>query len=73
MAPDDVTKRSYIDLVGALHHVALDGNRNAVFIWSIEMCFMFVAKINVIFIRPLYEAVILYDCIIKEILMHLLM
>ena len=33
MAPDDVTKRSFID-VGALDHVALDQNRNVVFIWS---------------------------------------
>ena len=27
---------------------------------------MFVAQINVIFMRPLYEAVILCDCIIKN-------
>ena len=57
MVPDDV--------VGALDHVALDENRNAVFICSVEMCFMFVAQINVIFMRPLYEAVILCDCIIN--------
>ena len=46
----------------------LDENRNAVFtsIWSVEMCFMFVAQINIIFMRPLYEAVILCDCIIKS-------
>ena len=33
-------------------HVALNENRNAVFIWSIEMCFIFVAQINVLFMRP---------------------
>ena len=57
MAPDDVTLRSFIDVVGSLDHVAIDENRNAVFIWSFEMCFMFVAQINVIFMRPLHEAV----------------
>ena len=62
MAPDDVTKRSFIDVIGALDHVAVDENRNAVFIWSVDMCFMFAAQINVIFMRPLYEAVILCDC-----------
>ena len=36
-----------------------------VFIWSVEMCLIFVAQINVIFIRPLYKAVILCNCIIK--------
>ena len=54
-----------MDVVAALDHVALAENRNAVFIWSVEMCFMFVTQINVIFMRPLYEAVILCDCIIK--------
>ena len=29
------------------------------------MCFIFVAQINVICMRPLYEAVILCDCIIN--------
>ena len=65
MAPDDVMKRSFVDVDGALDHVALDENRNAVFIWLVEMCFMFAAQINVIFMRPLYEAVILCDCIIN--------
>ena len=36
------------------------------FIWSVEMCFIFVGQINVIFMRPLYEANILCDCIIKN-------
>ena len=62
----------FIDVVGALDHIALDENRNAVFIWSIEMCFMFVAQINVIFMRPLYEAVILRDCIINKYILHVL-
>ena len=53
MAPDDVTYRSFIDVVGALDHVALNENRNAVFFWSIEMCFIFVAQIKVIFMRLL--------------------
>ena len=47
-----------------LDHVAFIENRNAVFIWSVEMCFIFVAQINVIFMRPLYEA--LCDCIINR-------
>ena len=33
--------------------VRLHQNRNAVFIWSVEMCFIFVEQINVIFMRPL--------------------
>ena len=48
-----------------LDHIALNENRNAVFIWSAEMCFIFVAQINIIFMGPLYEAVILCDCMIK--------
>ena len=39
-------------------------NRNAVFIWSVEMCFIFVAQINGIFMGPLYQA--LCDCIINR-------
>ena len=35
------------------------------FIWSVEICFIFLDQINVIFMCPLYEAVILCDCIIK--------
>ena len=54
-----------LKVVGALYHVALHQNRNAVFIWSVEMCFIFVEQIIVIFMRPLYEAVILSDCIIN--------
>ena len=30
------------------------------------MCFIFVAPINVIFMRPLYEADIQFDCIINS-------
>ena len=47
-----------------LDHVAFIENRNAVFIWLVEMCFIFVTQINVIFMRPLYEA--LCDCIINR-------
>ena len=47
-----------------LDHVAFIENRNAAFIWSVEMCLIFVAQINVIFMRPLYEA--LCDCIINR-------
>ena len=32
----------YIDVIGALDHVALNENRNAVFVCSIEMCFIFI-------------------------------
>ena len=58
-------------MVGALDHVAFDEKRNAVFIWSVEVCFIFVAQINVIFMRPLYEANILCDCIINDIIKHI--
>ena len=36
------------------------------FIWSVEMCFIFVAQLDVIFMRLLYEANIMCDCIIKH-------
>ena len=36
-----------------------------VFIWSVEMCFIFLDQINVIFMRPLYEAIIWCDYIIN--------
>ena len=52
--------------VGALDHVALNENRNAVFIWSAAMCFILVAPINVICMRPLYEADIQCDCFISS-------
>ena len=55
----------FVNVVGALDHVALNENRTAIFIWSAAMCFTFVAPINVIFMRPLYEADIQCDCIIK--------
>ena len=58
-------KSSFIDVVGALDHPVLKENRKVVFIWSAEMCLSFVAQINIIFIRPIYEAVILCNCIIK--------
>ena len=66
MALDDVKKRCFVNVVCMLDHVALNENRNAVFIWSAEMCFIFVALINVIFMRPLYEAVIQCNCIINN-------
>ena len=40
MASDDVMYCSYIDVIGALYHVALHQNRNMVFIWSVAMCFI---------------------------------
>ena len=40
----------FVNVVGVLDHVALNENRNVVFIWSSAMCFIFVAPINVIFI-----------------------
>ena len=39
-----------------------------VFIWSAAMCFIFVAPINTIFMRPLYEADIQCDCIINSVI-----
>ena len=65
MALDDVVQLAFIDVIGVLYHVALYQNRNAVFIRSVEMCFIFVEQINVIFIRPLSEAIISCDCIIN--------
>ena len=44
--------RAFIDVVGALYHVALHQNRNAVFIWSVEMWFIFVKKLNVVIMQP---------------------
>ena len=53
MTPDDVTLRSFIEIAGALYHVALHQNRNAVFMWSVEMCFILPS-----IMRSFYEAVI---------------
>ena len=66
MTPDDVMLHSFTDVVGALYRIVLHQNRNAVFIRSADMCFIFVKQINVIIMRLLYEAVILCDCIIKR-------
>ena len=49
----------FIDVNGALYHVALNQNRNAVFICSVDACFIFAEQIN-IFMQPLYKAFILY-------------
>ena len=65
MASKDVIKREFRDVRCALRRVALNRNRNTVFIWSLDMCFIFFDQINVIFMRPHYEAVIWCDCIIK--------
>ena len=65
MASNDVIQCYVCDVICALHCVALNQNRNTVFIWSVEMYFIFIDQINVIFLRPLYEAVILCDCIIN--------
>ena len=34
-------------------HVAFNENRNAVFIWSVEMCFIFVTNKRHIYVTPL--------------------
>ena len=60
------------NVVGALDHVALNENRNAVCIWSAAICFIFVAPINVIFMRPLYKADVQCDCIIDSFTMCML-
>ena len=54
----------FFEIVGVLDHVAFIENRNVVFIWSVEMCFIFVVQTNVIFMGPLYQA--LCDCIINR-------
>ena len=56
---------TFIDVTGVLYYVALNQNWNAVFIWSVDMCFIFIEQINVIFMQPLYAAVILCHCIIR--------
>ena len=52
-------------LLTSLDHVAFNENRNAVFIWSVEMFFIF-CRTNTchIYATP-YEANILCDCIIN--------
>ena len=55
----------FVNVVGALDHIALNENWNAVFIWSAVMCFIFVAPIYIRFMQSLYEAAIQCDCIIK--------
>ena len=52
---------TFIDVTG----VSLNQNRDAVFIWSVDMCFIFIKQINLIFMQPIYKAVILCDCIIS--------
>ena len=46
MTADDVTYRSFINIVGALDHVALNENWNAVFIWSVEICFIYATPLR---------------------------
>ena len=46
-----MTSRSFIKVIGALYHAVLNQNRNAVFIWSVEVCFLSL-KINVILCDP---------------------
>ena len=62
----DVINFTFIDIICALQRAALNKNRNTVFIWSVEMCFIFLAQIIAIFMQPLYEAVIWCDCIINN-------
>ena len=71
MASTDIIKRYFcLNVSCTLHRVVLNQNRNAVFIWSVEMCFIFLDQIKVIFTRPLYEAVIWCDYIIKHFIMN---
>ena len=44
-----MTSSNIVNVIGALDHVVLNENQNAVFIWSAAMCFIFVAPINVTF------------------------
>ena len=60
-----MTSRNVL-LLTSLDHVAFNETRNAVFILLNEMCIVFVAEINVILMRPLYEANILCDCITND-------
>ena len=57
---------TFNDVIGELYHAALNQNWNVVFIWSVDVCFIFTEQIIVIFMRPLYKAVILLTALIKD-------
>ena len=48
MASTDVINVIFVDVICSLHRVALNQNRSSVFIWSIEMCFIFFDQISVV-------------------------
>ena len=43
---------TFVDVICALHRVALNQNRDTFFIWSVDICFIFLDQLNVIFMRP---------------------
>ena len=56
---------TFIDVTGTLYHADLNKNRNVVFIWSVDMCFIFIKQINVVFMLSIYKAILLYHYIIN--------
>ena len=56
---------TFIDVIGALYHIASNQNRNAVFIWSVDAWFIFIEQITVIFIDPFTIHLVCY-CIMNE-------
>ena len=56
---------TFVDVIGAFYNVVLNQNRYAVFVWSVDVFFIVIVQIYVLFKRLLYETVILCHCIIK--------
>ena len=55
----------FVDVISALNRVALNQSKKTFFIWSVDMSFIFLDQINIIYMQLLYEAVILCDCILN--------
>ena len=53
------------DTLSVLYHIAPDKPGNTVFMWSVDMSFIFLEQTNVTFMGPLYEAVIMHLCFVK--------
>ena len=49
---------TFIDVISALYLITPNQNQNLVFIWSFDFCFIFIKQINIIFMWPLYEAIL---------------
>ena len=67
MASNDLMKRSFIDAVGALYHIALNQKRNAVFIWSVDVCFIFDEQITSYLCDPFMEQLLCVIALLLEV------